>query len=331
MEKLEKILELLSKDNLTSEELQTLNNLIDENPDFEKYRSLVGRLKSLPEKTHLGSDLIAEYVMYKNGMPVESSSFVKIVPRIEKHLSLCSECMNEFKELNEEFAETEEFVARQFTERETETAEAKPQTKESFIDFVLNYFNGSGIKYAFATVLSVTLIYVALLGVSEITTPGYLKMATLENFNQTEYTRGRKTPAFLKGQAALNNNDIESAIKYFEEDLKNDGGNHTDFYTNYILGLVYLQKSEKTILGLFPSYDEKDLSAAIKNFESVIAKNNSGMFQNITYNAYFYLGEAHLLNEDFENAKKYFQLVIEKKGSRAEKAREILNNLNGES
>ncbi len=331
MEKKEKILELLSRDNLTSEEAKLLNKLIDENTEFEKYRSLTESLQSLPGKTHLDTELLSEYVLYKNNMPIEDSAIIKLVPQIEKHLSSCSKCMNEFEELKEEYSETEEFVAAQFTEKETEMAKPIVEKKESFIDFILSYFSSSGVRYSLAAALSVMLLYVAAFGVSEITTPGYIKIARIENFNQTEYTRGRNTPAFLKGQAALNNNDVDSAIKYFEEDLKNDGNNHTDFYTNYILGMIYLKKSESTVLGLFPSYDENELSKAIENFESVIAKNKSGMFENITNNAYFFLGKSYLLKNDLPRSEKYLKLVIENKGSRSDEARELLDQLKGQS
>ncbi|NOX19246.1 MAG: hypothetical protein GXO87_13310 [Chlorobi bacterium] len=328
MEKKEKIFELLSKENLTSEETRLLNKLIEENPEFKRYLPLMQTLKSLPEKTHIDADVIAEYVMFKNGMTVDNSSIIEFAPRVEKHLSSCEKCMNVFTELNEEFNEVDNYVTEQFAPKE-EKAVIHEKTKGNVFEIIWNFFNAGGIKYSLATAFSALLIYVTLFGISEITTPNYIGLFGKETIDEAQFTRGRETPFFLKGQTALNDNDIDSAIKYFKEDLKRNPNDNTDFYTNYILGMLYLKKSKTSFIGLFPSFNEDDLSGAINNFKTAIKKNKTGMFENINYNAYYFLGEAYLLKNDFQNAIKYLNLVVENRGGYSEEAKKMLSELKG--
>ncbi len=135
------------------------------------------------------------------------------------------------------------------------------------------------------------------------------------------------SPEFQNGLQALSQEDYEEAIKNFKNDVKNNFNDRTIFYTDYMLGLIYLKKSESDFLGLFTSFNKEDLEKSIIYFNDVVKKNNSGSFNNITYNAYFFLGKSYLLKDNFKEAKKYFQLVIDNRGSYSKKAEELLKSI----
>ena len=52
------------------------------------------------------------------------------------------------------------------------------------------------------------------------------------------------------------------------------------------------------------------------------------MFDNVKANSFYFLGQANLLQEDFEDARKYLKLSIEEGSEYADEANKLLNTIN---
>ncbi len=82
----EKILELISKENLTKAEKNFLLKSLTEEPELSKYKVIYNLLSDMKNRFHLDTELISEYVLYKNNLPLEDESLLKFIPEIEKHI-----------------------------------------------------------------------------------------------------------------------------------------------------------------------------------------------------------------------------------------------------
>jgi len=306
----EKILELLSKENLTNEESSFLLDSLNRNPGLKKYKAIYNLLGDMKNSFHLNSDLISEYILYKNNMPLEESSIIKFIPEIEKHLSKCDKCRKEFELFNEEYNEIDNYLNQKIERKES---------KESFKIFEL-----FTTKYIYVAAAVIAFFTFSLFTISNLTLPSYKNTSELSELTNYSTTRGRVSQEFHNGLQALSDENYGKSIELLRDDIKNNSGDETIFYTNYMLGLIYLKKSESDFLGLFKSFNETDIDSSIANFEKAIRKNNSGSFLNITYNSYFYIGKDYLIEEIFTEAKKYLQIVVDKKGSYTKQAKELI-------
>jgi tetratricopeptide (TPR) repeat protein len=135
-------------------------------------------------------------------------------------------------------------------------------------------------RYAYTTVITLIVLYIGMFTVSSITTPDYKK-----NFFSEQ-----------------------------NEDIEKHNNESSIFYSNYILGGTYLKAAESNFLGMFISFDEKNVQLAIENLKTSIKKNTSGSYENLNLDANYYIGRAYLLLDDFDSAKKHLKIVVNKKG-----------------
>jgi len=315
------IIELLSKKNLSNEDKILIKKSFEYYPGLKKYQSIFNILNNISTDLHLDIDIISDFVLYQNKQPVENKNFSKLIPNIENHLSTCEICQNEFNMLNNEYADIDSFVETQFEKVQKKNP---PLRKENFL---VRFFTNPFPRYSFAGAFGLVLLYFTLFGISELTTPKYKSLSATSYLNQVSTTRGRTSPEFQKGLSAIELGDYTSAITSLNKDIAKTKNDNTLFYTHYILGLVYLNKSESTFLGLFPSYNKTDIDNAIKNFDKVLSTNNTGLFENINYNSYYFLGRAYLLKDNFSNAKKYLKMVVSNKGDYFEEASILLSSI----
>ncbi len=308
----EKILDLLLKENLSSDEKKILMDTLANDSSLANYKVIYEMLNNLKINIHLNSDLVSEYVLYKSNLPLEDSSIIKFIPQIEKHISTCSKCMQEFNMFNEELIEIDSYITPKF---ESKTSQTTKQTK------VYSLFTK---KYFYAAAAAIAFLTFTLFDVSQLTVPSYKNISELSELTNISSTRGRVSSDFHNGIRALNDGNYNDAITMLREDIKINANDETIFYTNYMLGLIYLKKSEVNFLGLFKSFSQTDLDSSISNFELAISKNNLEAFSNINYNSYFYIGKVHLMSENFEEALKYLQVVVDKRGSYSKNAEELI-------
>ncbi len=313
MNRTEKTLELLSKEILTTDEQTYLSDSFDKDPELKKYQALYNLLDDMKNSFHLNSDLISEYILYKNNLPLEDDNITRFIQHIKNHISKCTNCKDEFELFNEEYNEIDNYLNQSIVEK----------VKPSATQWAPQIFNIFSTKYIYAAAAVLALFTFSIFTTSKLLVPSYKNISELSNLNYST-TRGRVTPDFHNGLKALSIGNYSEAISQLQNDIKNNNNDKTIFYTSYMLGLVYLEKSESDFFGLFKSYDEDDINNSIANLKQAIKINNSAAFLNITLNSYFYIGKAYLLKDDFVNAKIYLQTVIDKKGSYLNEARVLI-------
>lgn len=316
---IKKILDILTKDELKQEDKALLEKLIASDRDAKEFFKNFRRIEDLIKaSTHISEEDLYEYILFKNKNTLKDVKISKI-KLIEDHLKKCARCGSVYLQLSEEYSDIDNYVAGNFL---------KPEEQSSVTNAIkTSLFRYKSLRYSFVTASIVLVLFFSLIAISQLTTPRSYKLAEIENSSLNYVTRGRASSEFQKGLVALNNKKIDDAIDYFKKDISDNKNDETIFYTNYILGLTYLEYSEKDFLGLFISYDDIKVNQAKENFKESILKNNSGKFPDITANSYFFLAKADLMLNNIQQAKKDLQMVITLKGSRSDNAKELLNNL----
>jgi TolA-binding protein len=319
MNNLEKITELLHKENLSQEEKLHLEQLIAEDKEAGKFVETYKKVNTLiNSSSHLSTGEISDYILYKNNLEPEVKNIIKSIAGIEDHLRSCLKCSEEFQDLNEEFSGIENFVA---SEMSRETDEQKTQMHLP-VKRKINIY-----RYVFLSLIVLGILYGVMFTISKMTAPRYYDLASIESKPDFYTTRGRATNDFLKCLNALDEGNINEAIECLKSDIKNNPGDETIFYSYYILGLTYLDNAENDLAGLFPHYNNNYIDLAIKNLQTAIQKNDSGNYRNVTLDAYFYLAKANLMKGNSKEAKKELINVVKEKGSKMNEAENILNAL----
>jgi tetratricopeptide (TPR) repeat protein len=318
MNEFEKIVELLEKESITSEEKIFINSVIEKDPDAKKiYKTFLLLKNSLKRNEHIDEELMAEYVMYKNNISSDRS-IVLLANKVEDHIRKCIQCERLFKELNAEYCKVDSFVSQTVVNK---VKEEKPEVAKGF--FFFNNF--STTQYAFASLAAVVVLYLGLFAISSFTTPSYKK--SFLDGDDFYTTRGRTSELFQRGLDAIDKKNYASAIKYLDEDASKNQNEVSIFYTHFVLGITYIHKAESDFLGLFKSFDKEDVAAGIENFEKSIELNKSGKFDNLKLDAEYFVGKSYLMIDDVQEAKKHFQIVINGKGSYYKDAEDLIKKL----
>jgi tetratricopeptide (TPR) repeat protein len=318
MNDIEKIIDLLDKEFMTAEEKNILNGIIENDPEAKKISMAYSQLKtSLKRNEHIDEELMAEYVMYKNNL-TSDRLIVLLANKIEDHIRKCVPCEILFKELNAEYCEVDTFVSRSVVEHAK--VEKPSQQKVFFLSK-----NFSSVKYAFASLAAVVVLYLSLFAVSSFTTPDYKK-----SFMEGEdfyTTRGRTSELFQRGLDAIDRKDYGSAIQYLNDDVNKSQNDESIFYTHFVLGITYVNKAESDFLGLFKSFNKDDVEKGISNFKKSITLNKSGKFDNLKLDAHYFIGKSYLMIDDIASARKHLQLVVDGRGSYYKKAEDLIKEL----
>jgi tetratricopeptide (TPR) repeat protein len=309
MEKYEKIIELIKKEILSPEELQILNDLMKSDDDAKRLINVYNTLKSgLTKAVHLDLDLLSSYLLYEKGIDHDNALVPLLAEKIKLHLEDCLSCREEYDFLVKNYSEVGEHLNKSLidnTEKQTTS-----------IKHVLNIISRgfAGYKYAFATVVTVLVIYIGMFAISSITIPDYHANLFPEESEDFYRTRGRTSLSFQKGLDAIDKDNLSAALNFLNKDIEQYSDENSIFYTHYILGITYLKSAESNFLGFFNSFDEEKVSLAIQNLKSSIGKNTSGSYENLNLDANYYLGRAYMLVNNFDTAEKHFDLVITGKG-----------------
>jgi tetratricopeptide (TPR) repeat protein len=318
MNDIEKIIELLDKEFINTEEKNILNRIIENDPEARKISLAYSQLKtSLKRNEHIDEELMAEYVMYKNNLSSDRL-IILLANKVEDHIRKCVKCEKLFTELNAEYCEVDSFVSQSIVEQ---IKQEKLSQHKAF--FFFNNF--SAAKYAFASLAAVVVLYLGLFAVSSFTTPDYKKSFLEEEDFYT--TRGRTSELFQRGLDAIDRKDYSSAIQYLNDDVNKNQKDESIFYTHFVLGITYVNKAESDFLGLFKSFNKEDVEKGISNFEKSIAFNNSGKFDNLKLDAHYLIGKSYLMIDDKASARKHLQLVVDGKGSYYKKAEDLIKEL----
>ncbi|MBK9098146.1 MAG: hypothetical protein IPM14_08535 [bacterium] len=320
MEKFEKILELLEKDNLSEIEMKLIHQYSESDSEIKSFVTVYRKLESsLSKGEHIPADLLASLIMYEAGDASDDKIIQILNRKVSKHLTGCSECKKEYEELKNEYSVISNHVSISISQ--------KPELKQSSIIVNSLVKRTGAFKYAFAVIAVIMVAYIGLFVVSSSITPDYKKNLFQNEFENSNLTRGRASSLFQQGMNAIEEKDFPQAIEFLKQDITEHQNERSIFYSHYILGLTYLKISESEFLGLFKSYSSENVDLAISNFQTALEKNNSGSYENLKLDTYYYLGRSYLLIDDNESAKSNFNKVIEGKGRFAAEAQKIISGL----
>lgn len=318
MEKIDLILELLGKKTLNESELKVLSDISDSDEEIKNFISIYKTIdSSISSPDHIHPDLLSSYILYEMGDDSERNFISLIASKIKSHLDECTECRNEYNLLIEEF----ESVDRHIKKSIINTKGLKVQT-DSPLKIMPNSFRS--FKFAFATLSILIIGYFALYFISPTLIPDYKKNVFSNNNDDFYRTRGRTSELFQQGLNSIGGGDYSEAIKYLSEDIKENQNEKSIFYTHYIIGLTYLKISESSFFGLFKAYNHSDVMLAINNLKKSVIENDSGDYENLKLDAYYYIGRAYLLINDFESAKSSLEKVISGKGRYSSNAKDLI-------
>ena len=322
MEKFDKILNLLEKKSLTDAEKKLLIEFSDSDDEIKSFINIYKKLhSSLTGSGHIPTDLLASYLLFEMGDEQDNKLILLIRNKIKTHLAECSDCLNEYNHLASEYSEIQDHVGKSISR------DSKFTVKES--DFILSslFKRTTALRYAFATLAVFVVAYFGLFLISSSLTPDYKKNIFTNEQEDFYKTRGRTSPLFQKGLDAIDKKDYQNAIEFLSQDINEHQNEKSIFYTHYIIGITYIKASESDFIGLFKSYDKEKVNLAIANLKESINKNNSGDYESLKLDSYYYLGRAYLLVDSTDAAAANFRKVIDGKGRFSKEASELIFTL----
>ena len=315
------IIDFLLKENIGEQDKNKFLNEIANTPKLDELFKIVESITKIDEYNHIELDVLSEYILNLNGDKINETKFVFLAPKIEKHLKNCSLCKEEFELLNSELHEVDTFLSEKIISNEN--VQEDHTKKKSIISWIYT----SQIKYAFASAASITILFMFLFTISEITTPENVKISSSITNVDFSNTRGRTSEYFTKAIDALENKNYKDAIVQLEKDISNSKNDLTVFYSHYILGISHLTNAHTDYLGLFNNFSLHELEKAQKNFAKVLELNNSGMFEHINYNSDYFLGQIFLLKGEHVKALEYLTKAINNKSEYSDQANELLRTM----
>ncbi len=320
--KMNNLLDLFSKENLSDEEKAKLNETLSTDSEAKELFDIYKKIETSVKSTvHLSPDDIANYIIFMKGLKSFNPAENSFLKKIDVHLNSCNSCNEEYKLLLEEYNYLDNHLTESIADETREVS-----VKKGLLSSIFTKQN-SFAKYSFAFTVLLVFVYFSAFIISDFTTPDYIGSASIKSEREFYTTRSRGTDDFQKGLSAFDSDNFEKGINILEKDIRDNYKDETIFYSYYILGIAYLQSAEKDYLGLFKSYDNKKAENGIRNLKLSLAKNTSGNFDNVKFNSYYYLGKGYLMLDDITNAKKYLQKVVDNKGSKMNDATKLLNEL----
>jgi tetratricopeptide (TPR) repeat protein len=321
MKNFDKIITLLEKNKLTTEEKNLLDKLLKDDAEANEFYNSYKKLgAALLASRHLTIDELADYVLMKNELEPEKKESKKNIPLFEVHIRRCEKCAKEIENLNKEYSDVDSFVSARFTNHEEPKSQISSSKIISFTKF--NFY-----RYAIIGISVIAVLFFLVMVISNLSTSKYYKLASIGDSSDISVSRGRTTNDFELSIKALEEKNYQRAIEHLKSDIELNKNEETIFYSYYILGLTNLETAEENLFGLFPKFNKSSAEAALQNFKKTIELNTSGKFQNVNLDAYFYAAKACLMLEDSKSAKEYLNIVVKEKGSKMNEAARILNEL----
>ncbi|MGE5798333.1 MAG: hypothetical protein ACM34N_16220, partial [Ignavibacteria bacterium] len=182
MKSIEKIIELLEKRKLTPEEQALLNKMAAEDEESRKYYGFYRKLEQIVKNSsHIGEEDLADYILFKNEVKPENFR-CSVIPKIEEHLRKCPKCTGNFKRINAEYFDLDNF----FSSGKIEESVRTRLVKTSFFK----------PRFIYTSLAAAAVIFLLLMIVSDLSTPYYYDYAGLKVQSEVYITRGRGTNYF---------------------------------------------------------------------------------------------------------------------------------------
>jgi len=183
----------------------------------------------------------------------------------------------------------------------------------------------SNYKVVFTAFIMLFITYSGMMIVSSVTTPFYKKNIFQPEETNNFITRGRTSVLFQKSLSALNNHNYDTAIKFLKEDITKNPDESSIFYSYYVLGLTYLKSAESNFLGTIQSFDHVRIKNGIDNLHMAIEKNSSGDYDNLKFDANYFIAEGYLAVDKLDSAAVHLHIVVNNKGKFYKDALEIID------
>jgi len=256
------------------------------------------------------------------------------ISKIRKHLAECSECMQKVDQYCQEYKEIDDYLEK--SEFPTPSLAAKfswSLVSEKVIHFLksVTLTVKSKIfvpipKFYPISVGAMAIILLMILVGPFFRGSGnpYLELASLDREKISLVTRSTGLLPLSDGFSAFHERDFKKAIQNLERFITNNSTDPSIFYAHYLLGISYLLQAKSGLLGRFQKYDTKLVDQGIQNLqmaETLIV--NIG----IKEECYWYIGKAHLMKSDGENAKQVFEKVLNMQGRRYKEAKQTIREI----
>ena len=320
MENTDQILELLQKKSLSDSEKQTLKNFTDSDEEIKSFINIYTNLKSsLSDSKHIQTDLLSSFILYEAGEDPGNKLAPIVRDKITAHLNECSTCKEEYDLLLGEYNEVSQHVNKNIRgEHNSEVDSVKR------ITFIPEFLRQTNLRFMYVTLTVLLVGYLGLFSFSSLTIPYYEKNIFSESDDNSYLTRGRTSVLFQQGLNSIEQGDYDAAIKYLNEDILENKNDRSIFYSYYITGITYLKAAESDFVGLFKSFNKQDVELAISNLKESIEKNDSGDYENLKLDSYYYMGRSYLLIKEKDLALVSFQKVIDGKGKFARESNDLI-------
>jgi len=126
-------------------------------------------------------------------------------------------------------------------------------------------------------------------------------------------TRGQIEPSLESAYAAFQAQDMPLAIQKFERLEAGQSDPRFLARLEYALGISYLVQAPQKFLWVEEDFDRKNVGEGIRHLEKAARLTD---VDGLRENCYWYLGKAHLMLQDKEEALRAFGQVMELKGRR---------------
>lgn len=325
-------------DDLDAAEQQIIREHLGECEDcqayFNKVMAISTSLRNESSQRHLNSEMLTRFIIGENfpGEPdfdgKELSSDEVIAVRA--HLNICDTCKTQYEEMNDEFNSIETYL----TEAEIPDLILGKDRISTIMDSILSYGKSikmflielqtrSKKKYVLIPAVGLSLLLVLLLMLPLIKGGGniYDRLGQLEEMQISYLTRGAGIDLLQSGVAEFNRSNYAASVEMLEQFSAERAGDPNRDFAEYVCGLAYIFRannaSEEAI-------QRQYIDKGIEHLQNVVLSSSNLRFQE---GANWFIGKGYLMLEDGQTALKYFKRVQDLNGRKAQKARNIVTEL----
>ncbi|MCK6615318.1 MAG: hypothetical protein L6Q47_13845 [Ignavibacteriaceae bacterium] len=295
---------------LSSEDAEKLLSAPPEdNPELKEFSAVYQRARQEFSKgNHPDVMELAEYIIAESAG--EDFRARGLFTGIQKHLEVCPLCKAEYHSLLED-------LPQQVHQEKTPTVPVRRGKK--------NKLSFSKIVYYPVRIAAVFLLgWLAVYSASELSMPETIRYGSAD-ITPDGVSRALTSDTFSETHTLVSEERYDEAISLLLRQIEEEPDGASAFYLHYTAGKLYLLSAQSDLFGMFTSYDDEKVSLAQKEFQLAIEKNYSGKYENISYDASFYLAKTYILQNNFSKGKELLEYVAGTRGSKSREAAELLS------
>ncbi|MCC6551042.1 MAG: hypothetical protein IT279_13335 [Ignavibacteriaceae bacterium] len=255
---------------------------------------------------------IAEFILAEGDVKPDSGS--DFFAEIQSHIERCPICREEYLSLKDDLPEFKKPAGQ-------------PKPSPVVVNRKKKKLSLKRILYYPVRIAAVFFTgWLAVYSASELSKPEAIRYGTAD-ITQDGVSRALTSETFSETHTLVSEERYDEAISLLLQQITEEPEGTSAFYLHYTAGKLYLLSAQSDILGMFTSYDDKKVALAQKEFLLAIEKNYSGKYENISYDASFYLAKTYILQNNFSKGKELLEYVAGTKGSKSREAAELLSKL----